>query len=53
MSKVISIPRASTEKIHQLFGRRVLYNRDDTIAADPTASKTLDPSVKMRVSPSY
>jgi len=28
------IPRASAEKIDELFGRRFLHNRDATMAAD-------------------
>jgi len=49
MSSGSSIPRASVEKIDELFGRRLLHNRDATMAADPTASPLLDPSVKMQV----
>jgi len=44
-----SIPRASAEKIDELFGRRFLHNRDATMATDPTASPLFDPSVKIRV----
>jgi len=49
MSSANSIPRASAEKIDELFGRRFLHNWDATMAADPIASPILDKSVKMRV----
>jgi len=44
-----SIPKASSEKIGELFGRRFLHNQDALMAADPTACPILDTSVKMRV----
>jgi len=53
MSNASCIPRAPTEKIDKLFGRRFLYNRDATMAATPTASPILLPLLKMRVEPSY
>jgi len=49
MFSASSIPRASAEKTDKLFGWRFLHNRDTTMAADPTASPLLNPSVKMRV----
>jgi len=49
MSSDSSIPRATAEKVNELFGRRFLYNRDAMMAADPTVSPILDRSLKMRV----
>jgi len=34
LSSANSIPRASAEKIDELFGRRFLHNRDATMTAD-------------------
>jgi len=53
MSIASIILKVSNEKIDELFGRRFLHNRDAAMAADPTASPLLDPSVKMRVQKSY
>jgi len=36
MSSASSIPRASAEKIYELFGRRFLHSREATMTADPT-----------------
>jgi len=49
MSSAKNILQASVEKIDEFFGGRFLHNRDATMAADPTASPLVDPSVKMRV----
>jgi len=49
MSRANSIAWGSSEKIDELFSRRLLHNRDSTMAAAPTASPILELSVKMRV----
>ena len=50
---MLAIARASAVKIDEWLGSRVLLTRGARTAAAPAASPIFEPSVKIRVKPSY
>ena len=53
ISKANNIARASAVKIDKWLGKRLLLTWGARIATAPAASPTFEPSVKVRVKPSY
>ena len=53
ISKAYNIARASAVKMDEWLDSRLLLTRGARTAAAPAASPTFEPSVKIRVKPSY